>query len=93
MALGLSSCSNFVAMVSVKFTLLEICGSEDESCISIVENQYDPCHEKYINEWEKYMNASLSDDEYLLDDYLNKMMSCIVDENGNQYFYMPSSQI
>ena len=90
MALMLSGCSSLVATVSVKYTLLDICGTEDEMCISIVEKQFEPCQKKYRNEWEKYMNASLFNDEESLDDYINKMISCIVDEDGNPYFYMPS---
>jgi len=90
MTLMLTGCSSLLATVSVKHTLLDICGVEDKECTEIVEKQFEQCQTMYEREWGKYLNSSLFNDDELLDDYLNKMINCIVDDEGNPYFYFPS---
>jgi len=70
----------------LKLSLKDACGEEDAACISAVENQFDPCQEKYEKEWNTYINSSTSNEDELLKNYSEKMYGCIVDEDGDPYF-------
>ena len=67
-----------------KIEMVEICGEEDKGCLAAVDEQYGACETKYGNEWSAYMNARSSKE--LLDDYMSKLFTCVVDVDGDPYF-------
>lgn len=74
----------------LKIKMVEICGEEDKGCLAAVDEQYGPCETKYKNEWSAYMNARSSKEDALLDDYMSKLFTCVVDVDGDPYFeYSP----
>ncbi len=77
----------------LKISLKDACGEDDNACISAVEEQFDSCHEIYENEWNEYMDSSLSEEDELLEKYSSNMYECIVDENGDAYFYFDPESV
>lgn len=74
-------------------SLKDICGNKDKACISAVEQQFDSCRERYKREWESYMNSSIKEEDKILEIYSNKLYLCIIDENGDPYFYFDPNNI
>lgn len=70
----------------MKMKMIEICGEDDKACVAAVNAQYDSCESKYKNEWSAYMKASSSEEDTILDDYMAKLLTCVVDKDGNSYF-------
>lgn len=86
---GLVACDqaiNRAAAEYLKYSLREVCGEDDPACIEAVNTQFDPCHEKYSEEWAAYMKSSLAEEDALLEYYSRKMYACILDENGEPWF-------
>lgn len=77
----------------VKATLTEICGKEDSACIGVVEEQFDPCHNKYIKEWNAYMKARSSKEDQLLAVYSEDFYRSIVDDQGEPYFELNATNL
>jgi hypothetical protein len=74
----------------IKIKMVEICGEEDKGCLAAVDEQYGACETKYKNEWSAYMTARSSKEDALLDDYMAKLFTCVVDVDGDPYFeYSP----
>jgi hypothetical protein len=74
----------------IKMKMADICGEEDKGCLAAVDKQYGACETKYKNEWSAYMNAGSSKEDALLDDYMAKLFTCVVDVDGDPYFeYSP----
>lgn len=66
--------------------MIDICGEEDKACLAAVDEQYEPCETKYVKEWTEYVNAGASKEDALLDSYMAKLFSCVVDKDGDSYF-------
>ena len=71
----------------LKSELRDVCGEDDPECIASVDNQFDACQDRYEKEWGEYMNSVPSKEEGLMEVYSKKMYSCIVDDNGEPYFF------
>ena len=89
---GCDQAANYAAAQYLKVSLKETCGQQDAACIAAVETQFDPCHLKYKQHWDAYMNAiGKKEDEYLATYSIN-MYACIVDKDGKPYFvYNPDA--
>lgn len=72
--------------VYIKSSMTDLCGEEDEDCIVAVDEQYGSCETKYESEWSAYMNAGSSVEDDLLDEYMSKLYTCVVDKDGDTYF-------
>ena len=70
----------------LKISLKDTCGEEDPACIAGVTDQFDSCHSKYEEDWNKYINSSSSQEDEFLEIYSKKVYGCIVDEDGDPYF-------
>ena len=90
---GCDQLFNKAGLMYFKATLTEVCGKEDAACIVAVEEQFDPCHKKYIKEWNAYMKAPSSKEDELLVVYSEDLYSCIVDAQGDPYFEFNSMNI
>lgn len=95
-ATAVAGCQSMAQKTSghfLKKRMIEICGKEDEACLAAVDEQYDACEKKYAKEWSAYMNASPAKEDALLDRYLSRMFSCVVDKRGRSYFaYNPTKR-
>lgn len=91
--LGCNKLVNKAGAEYLKFSLKGTCGEEDTACINAVETQFDSCHKKYEKDWENYMNSSISEEDQLLAVYSTNMYGCIVDEDGEPYFYFDPDSI
>ncbi len=88
--LALTGCEkviNKAAAEYLKLNLKDTCGEDDPECIAAVEDQFDPCHEQYEDDWSQYMEASDSESDERLEIYSENMYNCIVDKDGDPYFY------
>jgi hypothetical protein len=72
----------FAFRKTLELSLIDLCGEEDEECISAVKSQISDCMEK--SDWKKYMENQDSEGE--LNRFTKKFYSCIVDVDGNPYF-------
>lgn len=70
----------------MKMKMAEICGEEDKGCLAAVDEQYGACETKYKKEWSAYMNVRSSEEDAVLDDYMSKLFTCVVDADGDPYF-------
>ncbi|EPJ46301.1 MAG: hypothetical protein OFPII_21670 [Osedax symbiont Rs1] len=73
----------------LKIILEATCGEEDPACIAAVDGQFDSCHSKYEDDWDKYMNSSSSQEDKLLSIYMKELYGCIVDQDGDPYIVFP----
>jgi len=65
---------------TVAYSMNDHCG-ENEACKEAIKTQLKPCMEK--NNWRKFLDSP--DDE--LTRFTRGLYSCIVDKEGNSYFY------
>ncbi|ABC32112.1 hypothetical protein HCH_05447 [Hahella chejuensis KCTC 2396] len=89
-SLLLTGCDGLIDLAGEKFQksyLIETCGEDDPACISAVEAQFDACHAKHKKHWDAYMAASEKEEDIQLERYSQGLYECIVDENGDPYFY------
>ncbi len=77
---------NKAGSMYLKKSLRETCGEKDPDCIAAVNTQFDSCHSKYEEDWNKYMNSSSSREDELLEIYSRKVYGCILDKDGDPYF-------
>lgn len=70
----------------LKQRMIEICGEEDKPCLAAVAEQYESCETKYANEWTAYVHAGPAKEDALLDAYMSRLFSCVVDKEGDAYF-------
>lgn len=71
----------------LKVSMKDICGDDDPACVAAVDEQFDSCHEKYEEDWTRYMDSSVEKEDDLLRIYSEKLYGCIVDEDGSPYFF------
>lgn len=74
-----------LAAKEFKQETLQACGNE-EPCKAAVEAQFESCHNKYINDWNGYLESSMEDEKKMLEAYSKNIYGCIVDANGKPYF-------
>lgn len=61
------------------------CG-DDAACKAAVEAQFEGCHNKYLEEWNGWLESSAETEAEKLRAYSQKVYTCIVDGNGKPYF-------
>ncbi|MBU6950108.1 hypothetical protein [Hahella sp. HN01] len=87
----LTGCDSLIGLAGEKLQkthLIDTCGEDDPACISAVEAQFDACHTKHKEHWNAFMKATNEKEEDLhLERYSQGLYDCIVDENGDPYFY------
>lgn len=83
---GCDNAINYAGSRYLKMSLKDVCGEEDKECIAAVDEQFDPCHDKYKADWDAYMEASESEEDVHLERYSTSMYGCIVDKDGSPYF-------
>lgn len=92
-ATAVSGCENVVQKATgyfLKQKMIEICGEDDKPCLAAVAEQYDACETKYADEWTAYIHAGPAKEDALLDAYMARLFSCVVDKDGDAYFsYKP----
>lgn len=81
------SCSDaqveeFFFRKTLEFSLVDLCGEEDQECIAAVKTQIDGCLEE--SDWRRYLAAEDNIEEE--NRFAKKFYSCITDDNGNPYF-------
>ncbi|WLQ14476.1 hypothetical protein O5O45_00810 [Hahella aquimaris] len=90
-SLLLTGCDGLIGLAGEKLQksyLIEACGEDDPVCISAVEAQFDACHAQHKKHWDAFMEAASAKEEDLhLERYSRGVYECIVDENGDPYFY------
>lgn len=87
----LASCSDaqleeFAFRKTIEYELIELCGKDDDKCISAVEDQTGDCMEK--SDWRRYLENQENQEE--LKRFRDTFYACIVDEEGKPYFYSES---
>lgn len=70
----------------LKVSLKNTCGESASECVAAVDEQFDSCHRKYEEDWNRYMN-SFDKEDALLKIYSENIYGCIVDEGGEPYFF------
>ncbi|MDO7085683.1 hypothetical protein WNY51_03760 [Pseudocolwellia sp. AS88] len=85
----LTSCSDtdieeLVFRKTLEYSLIDSC-EDDEECKEAVKSQIQEC--MVSSNWLKFLKNQ--DDENELDTFTEKFYACIVDGDGNPYFYTP----
>ena len=86
-SLCLWSCSEgqveeFAFRKTMEYSLVGLCGEEDQACINAIEAQISGCLEK--SRWQDYVNSEDSEEE--LNRFTEEFYSCFIDEEGKPYF-------
>lgn len=93
LATALTGCESVMQKATgyfLKERMIEICGQDDKACLAAVDAQYDACEKKYQKEWSAYLHAGPEKEDALMEVYLSRLFSCVVDQDGVAYFaYKP----
>lgn len=73
---------------TIEYSLIELCGEQNEACIEAVETQVSACIEKN-NITIDTLNV---EDEQQLQNVVTEFYTCIVDENGDPMFENEQAQ-
>ena len=75
----------------IKYQMLDKCGESDSVCTSAVEAQFDECFAASGYDRLKEFGTSPSEADAIVERAVRYTYLCIVDEDGDPFFYFPDS--
>ena len=76
----------------IKYQMLDKCGESDSACTSAVEAQFDECFAASGYHKLTDFGTSPSEADAIIESAVRHTYMCIVDHDGEQFFYFPDSE-
>jgi hypothetical protein len=76
----------------IKYQMFDKCGESDSVCTSAVEAQFDECFGASGYDKLKEFGTSPSEADAIVESAVRYTYMCIVDEDGDPFFYFPDSE-
>jgi len=76
----------------IKYQMLDKCGESDSACTSAVEAQFDECFAASGYHKLTDFGTSPSEADAIIESAVRHTYVCIVDQDGEQFFYFPDSE-